>query len=329
MNCWEDLTIQNNDLIFEIKNALNKLEIHITDDLYRRPKIANGEQTYSIRLFHSELKIRMKKNGWNTDILFKEIKGNKATTIGIVDYEKNGIGVDLGLSKRQFIESKLFLRLPFLINSKKINKLLILLPSKKLNKKIAAPLGDFDYFLTTLKDNSAFPIKVPFALIEIGEEKESINVISLLTEIDKYLISIFSKSLNEIITIGENDNFEFKEILPDNKKVAHEVCGFANSNDGGLILIGLSDSGQIIGIDESQSDDIQLKITNIISTSCIPTPQFQIKTFKLKETNKIIMTVLIYELKEKPCMTYDKVYLRKGPSVRPCNSSEIRRMIIK
>jgi Predicted transcriptional regulator containing an HTH domain and an uncharacterized domain shared with the mammalian protein Schlafen len=47
-----------------------------------------------------------------------------------------------------------------------------------------------------------------------------------------------------LIKSGESELLEFKETI--GRNVHHEIAAFANS-DGGKILIGISDSGKIIG----------------------------------------------------------------------------------
>jgi len=53
--------------------------------------------------------------------------------------------------------------------------------------------------------------------------------------------------LQERILKGENLHTEFKEVLPDNESIAKSIVCFANT-DGGQLIIGVSDLGDIVGI---------------------------------------------------------------------------------
>ncbi|MFK7925674.1 MAG: RNA-binding domain-containing protein, partial [Bacteroidia bacterium] len=88
--------------------------------------------------------------------------------------------------------------------------------------------------------------------------------------------------------------------------------------------------GPLKGIAVEQWDDIQLRLSSIISSSCSPSPKFQIHRFPVPERrDRIIIVLEIHELKLKPCMTRHRVYIRKSASVRPANSEDIRRLLIR
>lgn len=54
-----------------------------------------------------------------------------------------------------------------------------------------------------------------------------------------------------IIEQGEGDSVEFKKSTTDiTKDVYNTVCSFSN-RDGGHILLGVKDNGEILGVDES------------------------------------------------------------------------------
>ena len=63
-----------------------------------------------------------------------------------------------------------------------------------------------------------------------------------------------------MLDVVEDSRNEFKEIL--NDKLEKEVVGFLNS-DGGNIYIGVNNKGKIVGVDDT--DKIQLNIKNRIN----------------------------------------------------------------
>ncbi len=52
--------------------------------------------------------------------------------------------------------------------------------------------------------------------------------------------------LHDLIADGEGPTVEFKRSLT--KDLGRELCAFANA-DGGVILLGVADSGRIVGVD--------------------------------------------------------------------------------
>ena len=117
--------------------------------------------------------------------------------------------------------------------------------------------------------------------------------------------------LENIIQEGESYKIEFKESV--DKTFVEEVCAFANSS-GGRLLIGISDSGKIVGTDTSNSarSKIQDTIRQIQSDiNCV------IEVFE----NIIILNVP--EGEDKPYGCANGFYLRVGPNSQKLNRNEI------
>jgi hypothetical protein len=58
--------------------------------------------------------------------------------------------------------------------------------------------------------------------------------------------------IRERIAEGEGKNLEFKRGLPRDEKTARTLCAFANTR-GGLLLIGVSDRGEVLGAPHPKS----------------------------------------------------------------------------
>ena len=61
-------------------------------------------------------------------------------------------------------------------------------------------------------------------------------------------------SLEEILfdlALGEDQRHEFKRMVDNPESVAGEVVAFANS-DGGILYLGVDDSGQLIGLGDTE-----------------------------------------------------------------------------
>ena len=67
-----------------------------------------------------------------------------------------------------------------------------------------------------------------------------------------------TETIQSLIDSGEGYNVEFKVRVPSKvRELTEEICAFANA-DGGYLLIGINDNGQIIGtsrlLDKSYKD---------------------------------------------------------------------------
>jgi len=68
----------------------------------------------------------------------------------------------------------------------------------------------------------------------------------------------------ERIERGEDEYTEFKRWQGFPKKVSEAICAFANS-DGGLLVLGVDDSGKILGVD-GDPEEVQERLTNLLHT---------------------------------------------------------------
>jgi ATP-dependent DNA helicase RecG len=127
--------------------------------------------------------------------------------------------------------------------------------------------------------------------------------------------------IKEIIKNGENLYIEFKEEGIKAKDLAEEIVAFANS-DGGTILIGVDDYGNIKGVSDTL---IEEKIMNICRNNCIPniTPGFE----SINIDGKTIAIVTLHKGLNKPYYTTDhKYYIRVGTTKRIASREELLRL---
>lgn len=132
-----------------------------------------------------------------------------------------------------------------------------------------------------------------------------------------------------MINTYENQDIEFKqEYVSDINK---EVIAFANA-DGGTILIGVRNNGEVCGVDNP--DFTMQQVTNSLRDTVSPDviPFVKVRTIQIEEKN--VIEILISTGTNRPYYIREKglrpsgVYIRKGSSSQPVSDAGIREMII-
>lgn len=131
-----------------------------------------------------------------------------------------------------------------------------------------------------------------------------------------------------MINVIEDERNEFKVEL--NDKLEKEVVSFLNAL-GGNIYIGVSDNGEIVGIDEN-IDKLQLVIKDRIKNNIAP---FTLGLFDISVklfNEKKYLQITVASGNEKPYyirkrgMTNDGCYIRVGSSCEPLNEKQIEEL---
>ncbi len=88
--------------------------------------------------------------------------------------------------------------------------------------------------------------------------------------------------LLELIEKGEDSQTQFKERFGSIDSLAAEICAFSNSN-GGNIIVGVSDDGEITGLDKEEIH----KLNEWVSSTCSQKidPQVNVVNGGLKVSN--------------------------------------------
>jgi len=128
--------------------------------------------------------------------------------------------------------------------------------------------------------------------------------------------------LQERILKGENLHTEFKESLPDNETLAKSIVCFANT-DGGQLIIGVSDSGNITGVGDS--DEAVRKIDDVAFNRCEPPISILPETVDMD--SKIVLIINIPKGEQRPYRTKSGLYyIRSGNRCRQASWQEVRRL---
>ena len=94
--------------------------------------------------------------------------------------------------------------------------------------------------------------------------------------------------LIEKIRLGEDSTIEFKRELPRRDALADEIAAFANAR-GGVLLIGVDDHGEIIGLIPRNLNDAERTVVEICRDSI--EPQVPIFTEKLRLEGKVLLKI--------------------------------------
>ena len=120
------------------------------------------------------------------------------------------------------------------------------------------------------------------------------------------------EKLKLILEEGEGQFIEFKE-NSDAKNLAKEITAFANS-EGGKIFLGISDKGEIKGIEINNQLKSQIQD---IASSCDPSVKIKL------ETLENILIVNVEEGGSKPYQCSQGFYLRTGANSQKLSRDEI------
>lgn len=109
-----------------------------------------------------------------------------------------------------------------------------------------------------------------------------------------------TSKLLKMIEEGEHLHQDFKFAITDSKKIARSLAAFANT-DGGRLLIGVKDNGNIVGV----STDEEFYMIEAAGTMyCKPPVIFS--TVQWKEGGKIVMEIVVKKSNQRPHKAPDK-----------------------
>jgi len=130
--------------------------------------------------------------------------------------------------------------------------------------------------------------------------------------------------LIERINNGEDSFTQFKKNIMNADKLAEELVAFSNSK-GGLLIIGVSDNNDIIGLEDDDIKSLNQLIGNVINSNITPPiyPTTEIKTIDKKK----LLVIDISEGVGKPYSTNKGIYLIKaGSDKRKISPEELKRL---
>jgi len=128
-------------------------------------------------------------------------------------------------------------------------------------------------------------------------------------------------SIEELFERGETQSLEFKESLGLKDEIGETVSAFSNS-DGGTVIIGVSNSGGVHGVDIGKNTLEEL--ANYIKRNTDPHVFPSVKILEI--CGKRVVMVEVEESAEKPVFFKNHAYKRVGKTNQMISSSELRKL---
>ena len=124
------------------------------------------------------------------------------------------------------------------------------------------------------------------------------------------------KTLSNITALGEGFTTEFKRSM---SNLGREICAFANAT-GGVILIGVTDGGEIVGV--ANHNKLKSQVQSIARSADPPI------AVEMDSVNGVLC-ITIPEQHGKPYSFGGKYYIREGASSQQMSRDEIREFFFK
>lgn len=122
-----------------------------------------------------------------------------------------------------------------------------------------------------------------------------------------------SEEILNLIRGGENQEVEFKEKFPLQGTISKVICSFANTF-GGTLIIGVSDDGEINGLEKAELDLLQRRISEA-HKAISPIPLISIFTHLIE--GRILLSVQIKKAHDQIYHTFQgAIYVRVGSTTQ-------------
>jgi len=317
MGAWDLLTEERESLFQELADALDTLDIS---------PHARGQKT--IQQWHQGLNSNLAEHAWNIGTQIRLRSGKH--TFYTLDFLKERVGGKLVLGKQAFILTSLLAHFPLSIQIHDFELGVVLIPMRSLKQQLPRGTADYEATVKILEELSPLLIRYPYLVMGFSPQQTPLQVTELTSDLDQFLLGHCGYTLNEMLVLGEKPAYDFKRNLPEKiENITKEVCAMANLAGGGILLFGIRDDGEIVGIDSREIDTAKLRITGSVRSLLDPIPTFAFRSFELNDNSRrTLLACRIEELKRKPCLLHSRAYIRSGPSAQTADAEEIRRLVL-
>lgn len=129
------------------------------------------------------------------------------------------------------------------------------------------------------------------------------------------------QQIKDLIKQSESGQLEFKEVVR-KEEIAKTICAFLNA-EGGTVLIGVKNDGKIIGIEDA--DKYELELRHYLFKAIIPEPPIAVSVEKIGANE--ILSVKVWAGSKPPYIFNAEIFFRRGKHTVKASASEISRLI--
>lgn len=134
--------------------------------------------------------------------------------------------------------------------------------------------------------------------------------------------------IRELIAQGESKTVEIKRDVPKNHQIAQTICAFAN-RAGGILMIGVSDDGNVVGMQPERIHELIEKVPNILHDAIFPMILPEIYTYTMDQ--KMILIFQVFPGSNTPYYVKNKgkangTYIRVGRTNKQADEEMIKEL---
>jgi ATP-dependent DNA helicase RecG len=129
--------------------------------------------------------------------------------------------------------------------------------------------------------------------------------------------------LQQLILQGEGQQLEFKRSLAELETAARSVAAFANA-DGGIVLLGVRDSGEIVGVEVGEHTKERLSTAITDSTDPIVYPSIEI----IPVAGKAVVAIKVEASENRPHLCKGRAYKRVGATDAQLSRDEYEKLLL-
>ncbi len=132
-----------------------------------------------------------------------------------------------------------------------------------------------------------------------------------------------AKNLRQLVEQGEGQQQEFKSSMAELETAARTVSAFANT-DGGVLLLGIRDSGEIIGVDVGKNTKVRIAtyITDTTDPIVYPSVEF------VKVEGRTVIVVQVAASANRPHLYKGRAYKRVAATNVQLSRDEYERLLL-
>jgi ATP-dependent DNA helicase RecG len=130
--------------------------------------------------------------------------------------------------------------------------------------------------------------------------------------------------IKDLLKEGESETVEFKPSLSQMDKITESISAFSNTK-GGTVIIGVSDKGEVLGVNIGKNTIESL--ANQIKQNTYPMAYPSIRIEEIDKKQVVVIEVV--EGEQKPVLAFGRAFMRVGKSNQKLGYDEIRNLALE